>query len=258
MRTPKICSKPALVALILLVGLSGSALAEPSCKPGPDKQENQADKADPEGQANDEALQKVLARMDASARTFHSVQANFVWKMYNSVINDIAECDTGKIYFQRTRDGIEMAADIAQPAPKQVIFSQGKIQVYNLNPGMKQIDVYNASAHREEFEAFLVLGFGSSGDEMRKSFNVKYVGPEKVENVASDRLELTPISPSVQKQFSRIDLWIDAEGFSIRQKLFQPDGDYRLAEYFNIDPNKKIPAKVFNLKPPAGTKIVNH
>lgn len=254
---PKICGRHTLFTLILLVALGGAALGEPDCKSGPPNNAEPA-KADPEGQANNDALQKVFERMDATARDFHSAQANFVWKMYNSVINDVAECDTGKIYFQRSRDGVEMAADIVQPAPKQVIFSGGKIQVYNPNPGMKQIDVYNASAHREEFEAFLVLGFGSSSEEMRKSFDIKYVGQEKISNIETDRLELTPIAEKIKHQFPRIDLWIDPDGFSARQKLFQPDGDYRLADYFNIDPNKKIPAKVFNLKPQAGTKTVNH
>jgi outer membrane lipoprotein-sorting protein len=256
MRTPTICRKHALFTLTLLVALGGSALAEPDCQSGSAKQKAEPSKAEPEGQANDEALHKVFERMDATARKFQSVQANFVWKMYNSVINDVVECDTGKIYFQRTDDGIEMAANIAQPAPKQVIFSGGKIQIYT--PRTEQVDVYDAKAHHAEFETFLVLGFGGSSEDMQKSFTVKYVGQEKIEDAETDRLELTPIAEKIKGQFPRIDLWVDPQGFSVQQKLFQSNGDYRLADYFNTQTNRKIPAKIFKLKPPAGTKTTNH
>jgi outer membrane lipoprotein-sorting protein len=256
MRTTKICSRHALFTLTLLVVLGGSALAAPDCQSGSEKQKAEPNQAEPEGQANDEALHKVFGRLDATARNFQSVQANFVWKMYNSVINDVVECDTGKIYFQRTDNGVEMAANIVQPAPKQVIFSGGKIQIYT--PRTEHADVYDASAHRTEYETFLVLGFGSSSEDMQRSFMVKYMGQEKIGTVDTDRLELTPIVEKIKGQIPRIDLWIDPQGFSVQQKLFQANGDYRLANYFNTQTNRKIPAKVFKLKPPTGTKTTNH
>jgi outer membrane lipoprotein-sorting protein len=202
------------------------------------------------------ALDQVLERMDQTARDFHSTQADFVWKMYNSVINDFAETDSGRIYFRRTGTSVEMAADITQPARKQVIFSGGKIQILEPNG---QVDVYDASAHREAVEAFLVLGFGSSGQEMRKSFKVQYLGQEKVGDVETAKLELAPISEKIKDQFPRIDLWIDPErGVSVRQQLFQTDGDYRLAEYSNFKPNEKIPDKVFKLRKSGNAKTVTH
>ena len=200
------------------------------------------------------SLDKVFERMDQTAREFRSTQADFVWKMHNSVINDFIETDIGKIYFRRTGTSVEMAADITKPAPKQVIFSGGRIQILE-SDGQK--DVYDASAHREEFEAFLVLGFGSSSQEMRKSFNVQYLGNKKVGDIEAAKLELTPVSEKIKANFPRIDLWIDPElGVSIRQQLCQSDGDYRLADYSNFKPNEKIPDKVFTLRKPANAQTV--
>lgn len=204
-----------------------------------------------------DSLTNVLHTMDETAANFRSAQAEFVWTTYNSVINDVAEKDIGKIYFRRTAKGTEMAADVAPPASKQIVFADGKIQVYM--PQTQQVDVYDASAHREEFETFLVLGFGSSGAEMRKSFEVKYLGPERIGNADTAKLELIPLSVKAKEQFPRIDLWIDTHrGLSLRQQLWEAGGDYRLADYSNIQVNKKIADNTFKLKTSGNVKVVNH
>ncbi len=223
-----------------------------SVPPKPESKNPEPSKAD----QDKDALEKVLKRMDQTAKEFRSTQAEFVWKMYNSVVNEFAETDTGKIYFRRAGSEVEMAAEINQPASKKVLFSKGKIQVSQPNG---QIDVYDASAHREEFEAFLVLGFGSSPEEMRKSFEVKYVGVEKIGDVAAAKLELTPISQKIKDRFPRIELWIDPQlGLSLRQQLFQPDGDYRLADYSHFRVNQRISDNAFKLKQSANTKTITH
>jgi len=259
MRTQVIRVAKIPLLMVLLVLFLASAPKKPQqnspCKkfdPGKSTPNN----TEPHTESSDDALRKVLQQMDATARNFQSAQADFVWKMHNSVVNDFVENDTGKIYFRRKSNEIQMAADITQPAAKQVIFSGGKIEIYT--PATEQVDVYDASAHREEFEAFLVLGFGSSGEDMRKSFDVKYMGQEKVETADTAVLQLTPRSQKIKDRFPRIDLWIDLRGFSLRQKLYQPDGDYRLAEYSKIQPNSKISENVFKLKKSGNAKTINH
>jgi outer membrane lipoprotein-sorting protein len=202
-------------------------------------------------------LDKVLHAMDQASASFRSAQANFVWTTFNAVANDVAGTDKGKIYFRRAGKETEMAADVTDPAPKQIVFSGGKIQVYQ--PAIAQVDAYHAGAHREEFETFLLLGFGSSGTETRKSFEIKYVAQEKIRDVDSAKVELTPMSPKVKQQFPRIDLWIDLKtGLSLRQQLWESGGDYRLADYSDIQVNKKIADSAFKLKTSGSTKVVNH
>ncbi|SRR5581483_732073 len=202
-------------------------------------------------------LNSVLATMDTTAAQFRSAQAKFTWTMFNSVINDVAEKQTGTIYFRRTGKETQMAADIVTPEKKQVVFSEGKIQLYQ--PKLETVDVYDASAHREEFETFLVLGFGSGGSDLRKSFEVKYNGTQKVGGVDAAELELTPKSENIRRQFSQILLWIDPKtGLSVQQKLVQPNGDYRLAEYTDTRLNEKIPSKVFKLQTSDKTKVITH
>jgi outer membrane lipoprotein-sorting protein len=202
-------------------------------------------------------LEKVLGQMDAAAAKFRTTQANFTWAQYNKVINDITETQKGKIFFRRVAKEIQMAAHITQPEAKLLIFSEGKIQVYQ--PRIDQIDVYDASAHREEFESFLVLGFGGGGHDMLKSFDVEYLGTEKIDGIETAKLNLVPKSEKIKHNFAHITLWIDAaRGVSLQQQLFETSGDYRLAKYSDIQINQKIPDSVFKLKTSSKTKILNH
>jgi outer membrane lipoprotein-sorting protein len=202
-------------------------------------------------------LEIVLSRMDEAATRFRTTEANFAWTQYNKVIDEPTETQTGKIYFRRAGKDIQMAAEITKPEMKMLVFSGGKIQIYQ--PRIDQIDVYDAGSHREEFESFLVLGFGGGGHEMLKSFDVQYVGEEKINAVDATKLDLTPKSEKVRQQFSHILLWIDPEkGISVQQQLFQASGDYRLAKYSDIQLNQKIPDSVFKLKTSGKTKTVSH
>jgi outer membrane lipoprotein-sorting protein len=211
----------------------------------------------PAAAAADNGLENVLAKLNETAAKFRTAEAKFTWIMFNSVINDVAETQNGTIYFRRGPKGIQMAAEITKPDTKQVIFSEGKIQVYQASTAT--VDVYDASAHREEFETFLVLGFGSSGQDMRKSFEITYGGEEQIGGIDTAKLELVPKSDKIKEHFPQIILWIDLQnGISLQQKLVAPNGDYRLAKYSDIQLNEKIPDKVFKLKTSDKTKVVTH
>ena len=202
-------------------------------------------------------LQDVLAQMDEAAAKFRTTEANFTWIQYNKVIDDIADTQKGKIYFRRDGRDIQMAADIREPDAKQLVFSGGKIQIYQ--PRIEQEDVYDAKARREEFESFLVVGFGGGGHDMLKSFLVKFLGNEKIGDTDTAKLDLIPKSEEVKRNFSHLVLWIDPQrGISLQQQLFETSGDYRLAKYSDIQVNQKISENVFKLKTSSKTKVLSH
>jgi outer membrane lipoprotein-sorting protein len=202
-------------------------------------------------------LQRVVAQMDRTAADFRTTQAKFVWTQYTAVVNDITDTQKGLVYFRRTGKQVEMAADINEPPPpKYVLFTGSKVQVYQ--PKIDQVTQYDTGKDRAAFESFLVLGFGGSGQDMLKSFDVTYLGTENVAGVDTAKLELIPKSEKARNTFNRIWLWIDpARGVSVQQKLFAPDGDYRLADYSDIRLNEKISDSVFKLKTTGKTKFLS-
>jgi outer membrane lipoprotein-sorting protein len=203
---------------------------------------------------SDPNLQKIVNRMDAAAAEFRSAQANFEWEQYFKVVND-RDTQKGTVYYRRSGKEIQMMADITDP-PKSVLFSDGKVQVYE--PKLKRVTSYESGKNREAVESFLVLGFGGSGRDMLKSFDVKYAGTETVGGVNAAKLELVPKSERVRNVFAKIWLWIDpANGISVQQQFFELSGDYRLAKYTDLKLNQKISDSVFKLKTSGDTSFVS-
>jgi len=205
----------------------------------------------------DPKLEKILDKMDQTAVTFRSAEASFTWDQYQKVVDE-TDTQSGKIYFRRASDEIQMAADINKPSEsaKYLLFTDSKIQVYD--PRQDQITVYNTK-NPSEVETYLVLGFGGKGHDLTKAFEVKYLGTEKLGTVETEKLDLVPKSEKVRNNFEHIILWIDpANGISMQQQLFPPlSGDYRLAKYSNIKINQKVPDTVFKIKTTGKTKTVS-
>lgn len=206
-------------------------------------------------QSESEGLENVLKQMDVAAKNFKSTEASVVWDQYQKVIDE-TETEKGKIYFRREGGEIQMAADFVEPDKKYVIYSGGKIQVYQ--PKIDQVNEYNAGKNRSDLESFLVLGFGGSGHELLKSYDVKFLGSETLNGVATGKLELVPKSARLKNNLPRILLWIDpARGISVQQQFFELSGDYRLAKYSDIHMNQKLPDNAFKLKTTGKTKFLS-
>jgi outer membrane lipoprotein-sorting protein len=200
-------------------------------------------------------LESVLDRMDAAAAGFRSTEAEFVWDQYQKVVNE-TDTQKGKVFFRRLNHETQMIAEITYPDLKYVLFAGGKVRVYQ--PRIDQVTEYSAGKNKAEIESFLVLGFGGRGHDLLKSFEVQYEGPEIVEGARTARLALVPKSQKGKSMFSRILLWIDLErGVSLKQQLFEPSGDHRIARYLNIRMNQKLADDVFRLKTTSKTKVVS-
>ena len=201
------------------------------------------------------ALNSVLKTMDAAAANFQTTQADFVWDQYQRVV-DVTDTQKGTVYYRRSGKEIEMMAEIKDPDRKFVLYKGGKLQVYQ--PKIDQVLEYTAGTNHEEIESYLVLGFGGSGQDLKKSFDVTYQGEETVGNIATGKLQLIPKNEKMRSNFQQIILWIDLErGISVQQKLMQSQGDYRVARYSGIRVNAKINNDVFRLKTTSKTKFVS-
>lgn len=204
----------------------------------------------------DAALEKVLGQMDSAAEKFHTTQASVVWDQYQKVVDEHDE-EKGTVYFRRSANDIQMAADITEPDQKYVLFVGSKVQVYQ--PKIDQVTSYNTGKNRKDFESFLVLGFGGRGHDMLKSFDVKYLGKESVDGTDAAKLDLVPKSAGVRNNVAHIVLWIDpALGISVRQQFFfGSSGDFRMARYSAFKVNEKIPDSAFKLKTNSKTKFIS-
>jgi len=211
------------------------------------------------------ALDSVLRKMDAASADFRTTQAEFEWDNYQRAIDEIVDVQTGTIYYRRAGKQIEMMANVKKsgtsltdqkPEAKYVLFSEGKVRLYT--PKTEQVTVYDLGKDRADLESYVVLGFGGSGQDLQKAFDVKYDGTETVNGVNAAKLDLTPKSEKVRNNYNRMILWIDPDkGVSVQQEFFTPQGDYRLCKYSSIKVNEKIADDVFKLKTTGKTQTVS-
>jgi outer membrane lipoprotein-sorting protein len=202
-------------------------------------------------------LQRVLKQLDEASRKFKATQANVVWNEYHKVVNE-TDTQKGMIYFRREGGGVEMAVDFTDPDKKYIRYKDGKVEVYL--PGKDEVDEYNPGKNRAaDVESYLVLGFGGSGQDLLKSYDVRFAGTQIVDGINTEELELIPKSSRLRSDFiARILLWIDpARGISLQQQFFEPGGsDFRLVKYSDIKTDQKIPDDVFRLKTTKKTRFV--
>src|SRR4051794_33780247 len=103
-------------------------------------------------QSTPAGLERVLARMDTASKNFRSTEATFVWDQYQKVIDE-TETQKGTIYFRRQDHDTQMAADIAEPDNKYILYGGGKVQVFQ--PKIDQVTEYNPGKNRSDLESFI-------------------------------------------------------------------------------------------------------
>ena len=229
----KMKSLPVLAISGLMIALSGVAMAQ-----------------------NPPQLTALLAKMDAASQKFKSAQADFKWENYQRVVHDTST-QTGTIYFQRDGAATDMGAAIKDPGAKLIEYKGGLLKVYD--PGPDQLTVIHAGNNQAEYESFLTLGFGGSGSELAKTWNITDQGAETIDGVQTEKLGLVAKDPAAQKNFKSVTIWVDpARAISLKQLFVTPSNDTRTSYFTNIRLNGSIDKGRYAIKTSKKTQIVNH
>lgn len=242
---------PALCCLMLMASAYAGKSKKPAKALAASEQQTAAGQssAAPTGD-----LATVLAKMNQSSTKFKSAEGDFEFQSYQKLTND-TDTQNGRIYFHRTKGGVDAAFDIGGSAPKQVVYKDGILRIYEKK--INQVTERNVGKNKSDVEAFLSLGFGASGDELQRDYAVKMDDWEMVDGVKTARLDLTPKKEKVRQTYNRILLWIDPDrDVLLKQQFFELSGDYRVAHYTNMKLNEKIPDEVFHLKTNGNTRTI--
>lgn len=196
-------------------------------------------------------LKSVLQELDREAKTFGSLTANIERTKVTVVVN-VKSTETGFISVR----GEKMLLELKSPDPRTVLRTGDALYVYN--PGLKRVEEYNLGKHRELVDEFLLLGFGTSGKELKKGFLVTLLGEPLIDSQKTVLLELTPKSAQVRNQISKIHLWLDQSSWlPVQQKFFETGtNDYFVIRYSNMVRNAEIPNSRFRARWPKGTQKI--
>jgi len=188
-------------------------------------------------------LASVLAGMDRAAAQFNSVAADLEYTKVTVIVDDHST-ERGKIFFEKTKGKLRVMLAFQQPSEKYVLFSGGKVSIYR--PKIAEIEEYSLANNQGLLEQFLLLGFGTSGTELQKSYTVAVKGEETLDGEQVVHLELVPKDGKVAARLQRIELWLSPKSWQpVQQKFVEPSKDYLIARYRGAQQNGKIDAKKF-------------
>ena len=195
--------------------------------------------------ANVPKLEGILAGMDRAASRFTSMMADLEYTKVTVIVNDHST-ERGQVFFEKSAGKTRVMVAFHDPAEKYALFADGKVDLYQ--PKIAEVDEYQLSQNKDLVEQFLLLGFGTSGTELKKAYRISLRGQETVDGQPASVLELVPNSPKVAAQLQSIELWISPKTWQpLQQKFHEPGGDYVTALYSNLKWNEKIPDKNFRL-----------
>jgi outer membrane lipoprotein-sorting protein len=211
-------------------------------------------------------LQEVLHQLDIAAARFQSTSADVEIEIVQQ--NPVYEKDIqkGSVYYERSPKAFQMSAHFLKEAddvtngkadfkdvPKTYVYSGGAFRLYE-----KKIDQLTTLTKAAQYESWFMLGFGASGKDLAKKWNITYVGTEKIDGVNTAQLELVPIEEAIRKNLPKVTIWIDpARDVNLKQVFDQGAGQSRTCIYSNIKVNQQLPADAFNLGTDSKTQYVN-
>jgi outer membrane lipoprotein-sorting protein len=205
------------------------------------------------GAAAAQSLDAIVARMDSAAEGFRGMTAQVKQVRYTAVINETEE-ESGVLTLVRPKPGdLRMLAEFGAPNQRAVAFQNRKLQIFY--PKMQTVQEYDLGKQASLVDQFLLLGFGTPGSSIRKSYEMKYAGEDSAGGQKCARLELVPKSEEARKHVRRIEMWIsESAGQPVQQKIYQGAKDYTLVTYTNLKLNPPLAANATRLKLPSGVK----
>ncbi len=192
--------------------------------------------------------------MEQKGAGLNTLTASISQKKWTDILEEFDTGEKGRLSFLKKNGKVFLRRDITQPQESNLVISDGKVIFYQ--PRIKQAQRYNLGQNKDKAE-FLLLGFGSNRAAMKEAYNIRLIGQEKIGNRSTYLLELSPKSQKVSAFFSQIVLWVDSERWiPIRQKLVEPNRDYQLIDFDEVQLNAPVKEATFDLKLPKGVSVV--
>lgn len=186
--------------------------------------------------------------MDKSARDFHTLTADIEHIKYTEVVKDTST-ETGKLLVRRDE---KMRIEFFQPDRRTILRTGDSLFVFT--PKINRVEEYDLSKNRDLVDQYVLLGFGTKSDNVRKSYDVNVIAETELDNKKTVQIELIPKSDRMRKQIAKIQMWIDESSWlPIQQKFFESgSGDYLIFHYTDVKKNLKIGDNQFKQDWPKG------
>jgi outer membrane lipoprotein-sorting protein len=195
-----------------------------------------------------ETKEQVLARLDSAAANFHSTSADVEFDTIETEPVPDTDVQKGVVYYERKNNAVRMGVHLSEhdghPTAKAYTFIGSTFELFE--PGINQVTKYVKAG---KWEGYVSLGMGASGKDLAAKWDIQYLGPELMNGVNTDKLELVPKDPEVRKSITKVDIWVDPEhAVSLKQVFTLSGTSSYVGKYSNFKFNTSLPGDAFTFK----------
>src|SRR5579871_6178977 len=119
-------------------------------------------------------VEAILKQVDRQAKEFESLTAN-VERTKVTVVVDDRSTESGQMQVRRDE---KMRIELTSPDPRTILRDGDHLFVYTAK--MHQVEEYDLSKHRDLVDQFLLLGFGTSADSLKRGYLITVEGEENM------------------------------------------------------------------------------
>jgi outer membrane lipoprotein-sorting protein len=197
-------------------------------------------------------LAEIVKHMDEASSRLNTLSADLEYTKFTAVVSD-KSTQQGQFFFHKGKPP-EVKIEFKNPDARTILVKKNEAQMYL--PKTNQIQVYELGQRGELLQQFLLLGFGSEVDKLKKDYGIRLIGEEDLSGDTTAILELTPLQGSVAGKLTKVQLWISEESWlPVQQKFFEPSDDYAIARYSSVRVNRHLDAGTFEINAPGAKRV---
>ncbi|HWM28672.1 MAG TPA: outer-membrane lipoprotein carrier protein LolA [Woeseiaceae bacterium] len=185
-------------------------------------------------------MERAVKQLDRQGSDFESVLADVDVDLFGGDSEPV-QIKGGRIYIN---DKGEFRLNAESPVQRTILLDGSTVHHYD--PQAKLVKQYSLSKHKDRLEAFVPLGFSTTGKDLDNDFLVTFIGEDAVGDRRTLGLELTPKNDKMRAVVSRIQIWVDESSWlPARQIITQSSGGQVLTVTYsgtarNLDLNREL------------------
>lgn len=196
-------------------------------------------------------LPQILHQIEQAGKNLIDLKADFHQVKVFTLFEDKTE-SSGKLIYKKSG---KILWEFEKPDPSKLIINKNTAWLYV--PKIKQVQKVNLK-DRARTESILI-GFGTSAAEIQETYEISFLGIDKIDQRKVYILELIPKSKDLSSYFSKITLWIEGERWiPVKTQLLEHNEDITTLFFSAIQLNTQVADDLFNFKIPGDVEVVDY
>ncbi len=197
-------------------------------------------------------LDEVLANMEKAARSIKTIEADMAQEKRDMQIGG-REVYKGRIYFEHGKVCDRVRIEYSIPEGQFVTVLCDKIYLYQAKINQCIVTTRQAQASKNQEFSFIATPY-KSVPELKRQYNIAYVGEEQIGASSTAKLELTPRGKSSMKGLT---LWVEQSSWlPIKYQVVESNNNPTTFTLSGMIKNGKLSGDKFKGGCPAGSKVV--